>query len=143
MPRSAPPQLPRTSRDGAAAVYVPACINRIFGRPERAADRPSLQEALVEVSRRAGAPLWIPADGAGSCCGVPWSSKGFARGNAYKAGELVERLWRWSDGGELPVVIDASSCTHGIAEPPEGALEGETAERHAALRIVDSVAWLA
>ena len=143
MPRSAPPQLPFTSREGAAAVYVPACINRIFGRPDGAADRPSLQEALVEVSRRAGTPLWIPDEVAGSCCGVPWSSKGFARGNAHKVGELVERLWRWSDGGALPVVIDASSCTHGIADPPEGALQGEVAERHAALRIVDSVAWLA
>ncbi len=36
-------------------------------------------EALVEVSRRAGLPVWIPEDSPGSCCGLPWSSKGFAR----------------------------------------------------------------
>ncbi len=35
-------------------------------------------EALVEVSARAGLPVWIPEDVAGSCCGLPWSSKGFA-----------------------------------------------------------------
>jgi D-lactate dehydrogenase len=143
MPPPAAPGMPFTTREGASAVYVPACINRIFGRPEEAEDGPSLPEALVEVSRRAGAPLWIPPGVEGSCCGVPWSSKGFAQGNAEKVTELVARLWRWSGGGELPVVIDASSCSHGIADPPEGALSGEAAERHAKLRIVDSVAWLA
>ena len=29
---------------------------------------------------RAGLPVWIPPDVAGSCCGLPWSSKGYARG---------------------------------------------------------------
>ncbi|KAA0272595.1 MAG: FAD-binding oxidoreductase, partial [Acidobacteria bacterium] len=32
MPPPAPPGLPPTVREGAAAVYLPACINRIFGR---------------------------------------------------------------------------------------------------------------
>jgi D-lactate dehydrogenase len=31
LPRAAPPKLPATSREGTAAVYLPACINRIFG----------------------------------------------------------------------------------------------------------------
>jgi D-lactate dehydrogenase len=143
MPPAAPPGLPYTTREGAAAVYVPACINRIFGRPESAEGGPSLPEALVEVSRRAGVPLWIPPDVAGSCCGVPWSSKGYARGNAEKVTEMVNRLWRWTGGGELPVVIDASSCSHGVADPPEGSLSDQTTERHGKLEIVDSVAWLA
>ncbi len=33
MPPPAPAKLPATTRDGAAAVYMPACVNRIFGRP--------------------------------------------------------------------------------------------------------------
>ena len=32
MPPPAPPTLPATARAGAAAVYMPACVNRIFGR---------------------------------------------------------------------------------------------------------------
>ena len=32
MPHAAPADLPKTRRDGAAAAYFPACINRIFGR---------------------------------------------------------------------------------------------------------------
>ena len=71
----------RRAREGAAAVYLPACINRIFGRARGAARRgPSLAEALVAVSARAGLPVWIPPDVAGHCCATPWSSKGYAGG---------------------------------------------------------------
>ncbi|MGI8461840.1 MAG: heterodisulfide reductase-related iron-sulfur binding cluster, partial [Solirubrobacterales bacterium] len=142
MPHSASGKLPETSRSGAAAVYFPACINRIFASAgangDRAADLPA---ALVEVSRRAGLPLWIPPDVAGRCCAVPWSSKGLGLGHARMAAATAEALWRWSDGGELPVVIDASSCTHGVAEEIAEALGEEARERHAKLEVIDSVTW--
>ena len=55
MPRPAPARLPRDRRDGAAAVYLPACVNRIFGRARGdGGRRPGLPEALVAVSARAG-----------------------------------------------------------------------------------------
>jgi D-lactate dehydrogenase len=54
---------------------------------------------------------------------------------------MVERLWRWSGEGELPVAIDAASCTHAVAEPGEGVLTEENAGRLAGLTILDSVAW--
>jgi len=135
LPQPASAQLPTTTREGAAAVYVPSCTNRIFGSSG------NLAEALVEVSRRAGAPVWIPDEVAGSCCGLPWGSKGFAQGQRHKANEMVERLWRWSDEGELPVVIDAASCTHSIAEPGDGVLGEENTARLAELDLLDSVAW--
>src|SRR5262245_28352142 len=75
MPPPAPARLPRTSREGAAAVYMPACVNRIFGPPRGDGSRKHLPEALVEVSARAGMPVWIPGDAAGHCCSVPWTSK--------------------------------------------------------------------
>jgi D-lactate dehydrogenase len=141
MPRSAPARLPETQREGASAVYFPACINRIFGRPASDGDGPTVPEAMVEVSGRAGVPLWIPDDAGGKCCAMPWSSKGFAEGHAYKANELIERFWEWSGRGELPVVIDASSCTHSVAESAE-ALSEENQERRTKLTVLDSIAWL-
>jgi D-lactate dehydrogenase len=117
----------------AAAVYVPSCTNRIFGG--------NPVQALVEVSARAGKPVVIPDDVAGSCCGLPWSSKGFDAAHKHKANEMVEQLWRWSGEGQLPVVIDAASCTGAIAEPGEGVLTEENAGRLAGMEIVDSVAW--
>jgi D-lactate dehydrogenase len=117
----------------AVAVYVPSCTNRIFGG--------NPVEALVEVSARAGMPVWIPDGVAGSCCGLPFGSKGFADAQRHKANEMVERLWEWSEEGRMPVVIDAASCTQAIAEPGEGVLSEENAERLAKLEILDSVAW--
>jgi D-lactate dehydrogenase len=109
LPRDAPPpapSLPRTMRKGAAAVYMPACINRIFG--------PSLPDALVRVSARAGMPVWIPDDVAGHCCGVPFGSKGYTDAEESMRSKTTAAIERWTDGGRLPLVIDASSCTHGL-----------------------------
>ena len=130
MPPPAPAKMPRTSRDGAAAVYMPACINRIFGSADGGL---SLHEAMVAVSVRAGMPVWIPDDVAGKCCSVPWSSKGYTEGAKLMADRTTEALWRWSGEGELPVVVDASSCSHGLAE--------EARERHPELEVLDSIAW--
>jgi D-lactate dehydrogenase len=152
LPPAASGTLPPTSREGATAVYAPSCTNRIFG--PTAADgtqngdidrfesrRPSVIEALVEVSRRVGLPVWIPDGVAGSCCGLPWSSKGFGDAHGHKANEMVERLWAWSGEGALPVVIDAASCTQSVTDPGEGVLSEENAGRLAQLEILDSVAW--
>jgi len=145
--------MPHTSRERATAVYVPSCTNRIFGP---AADGPipvdmrrfsahrrrfGVVEALVEVSHRAGLPVWIPDEIAGSCCGHPWSSKGFADAHRHKANEMVACLWQWSGEGALPVVIDATSCTQAVAEPGAGVLSEENATRFADLEILDSIAW--
>ncbi len=132
MPPPAPAELPRTSRDGAAAVYMPACVNRIFGPSAQDGGLP-LPEAMVAVSARAGMPVWIPDDVAGKCCSVPWASKGYTEGAELMADRTVEALWLWTGEGELPAVIDASSCSHGLAE--------EAKERHPELEILDSVAW--
>jgi D-lactate dehydrogenase len=78
-------------------------------------------------------PVWIPDDVAGRCCATPWTSKGFERGAEHAANNTVQALWRWSGEGELPVVVDASSCTHGLTDA--------AAERHPELELVDSIAW--
>ena len=80
-PHAAGP-VPKTQRAGAKAIYFPACISRVMGRlPGEPRDR-SLMEVTVELGRRAGVPLHIPADAAGTCCGTPFSSKGFSSAHA-------------------------------------------------------------
>ena len=141
MPPPAPARLPHTVAAEAAAVYLPACVNRIFGNSRDGAGEPTLPEALVEVSRRAGRPLWIPPDAAGHCCATPWSSKGYRRGQEYMARHTAGALWRWSDGGRLPVVIDASSCAHGLAQDVGPALDEKARERFDQIEILDSTVW--
>jgi D-lactate dehydrogenase len=144
LPAPAPARLPSTARDGAAAVYLPACINRIFGRPAGGVDagEPSLPQALVDVSARAGLAVWIPPDAAGHCCATPWSSKGYRRGQDHMAAKTAAALWRWSEGGELPVVIDASSCAQGLIEELAPRLSDAERERFAQIEVLDSISWV-
>jgi D-lactate dehydrogenase len=131
-PRPAPARLPPTTAAGAAAVYLPSCLNRIFGNGRGEPATPTLVQAMVAISARAGTPVWIPDDVAGHCCGEPWSSKGYRDGHAHIAAHTATALWRWSEGGRLPVVIDASSCTHAVVEALE--VDG--------IQVLDSVAWV-
>jgi D-lactate dehydrogenase len=140
MPRAAK-LLPQTTRDGAAAVYFPACINRMFGRDPDCRDSMSLPQALLLVSQRAGRPLWIPPDVSGLCCATPFSSKGYARAHGYMAAQIAEAFWRWSDGGTLPIVIDAASCTHGLVMELRDSLDAEQRERFMKIRMLDATQW--
>jgi D-lactate dehydrogenase len=133
--------LPRTSAAGARAIYFPACVVRIFGRIDGEPERPSAPEALVEVARRAGVPVHIPEDISGACCSTPWHSKGFHQGDVEMANRTVERLWRWTDGGRLPVVVEGSSCTQGI-RTSRHLLTPERQKRLDAMRILDSVEFV-
>jgi D-lactate dehydrogenase len=120
-------------------------VNRIFGRDPDARDADpagpaSIQAALVAVSLRAGKPLWIPSGVTGTCCGTPWVSKGYRSGAEWMAERTTDELWRWSEEGALPVVIDASSCTHGLLESTD-LLSEQNTERLAAITILDSISW--
>ena len=129
MPHAAPAELPATRREGAAAAYFPACINRIFGRDNTKPASPALPETFVALSERAGKPLWIPDDVRGLCCSTPWSSKGYKRGQTWMSEQMSDALWRWSDGGKLPVVVDAASCTLGLKDDILEHLDDERKDR--------------
>ena len=141
MPAAAKPRLPQTPREGVAAVYFTSCVNRIFGRTTGQGRKPTLQEALIALSARAGLPLWLPEDIRGRCCATIWHSKGYVEGNKIMANRVAESLWRWSDGGRLPIVCDASSCSLGLASEIVEHLTAENRSRHARLTILDSIAW--
>ncbi|MGX2992862.1 FAD-binding and (Fe-S)-binding domain-containing protein [Streptomyces sp. JNUCC 64] len=147
LPGAAPRRLPRTPRAGASAVYYPACVNRIFGSsgegPPGGRRGPSLPEAVVAVSARAGRPVWIPRDVSGTCCATIWHSKGYAAGNALMANRVVEAAWGWTEGGRLPLVVDASSCALGLADEVVPYLTPGNRELHRELTVVDSVVWAA
>jgi len=142
MPTAAKAHLPKTSREGAAAVYFTACVNRIFGRMRGQEHKVSLQDAMVILSARAGMPLWIPEDIAGRCCATIWHSKGYREGNVAMANQIAEALWRWSDEGRLPILCDASSCSLGITSEIVTHLTPKNRAWHAQLAIFDSVAWV-
>ncbi|OSC74278.1 FAD-binding oxidoreductase [Streptomyces sp. BF-3] len=145
IPGAAARKLPDTARVGASAVYYPACVNRIFAGPDDGGAGPalSLAEAVVAVSARAGKPVWIPEDVTGTCCATIWHSKGYDAGNRIMANRIVEAAWGWTAGGTLPLVVDASSCTLGIAEEVVPYLTEDNRALHRELTVVDSLVWAA
>ncbi len=105
-----PRRLPRTEPAGASFVYFPSCISRTMGVPARGA--PSLAETLVEVARRAGVRVWIPGDAKGHCCGMPFGSTGYTEAFKATLHRTLAFMGTWTRQGELPVVIDMTSCAY-------------------------------
>ncbi len=141
MPRAAKSFRPGTAPREADAVYFPSCISRTMGALPGEPVEMSLVEAVVTVAGRAGIALLVPDDAKGTCCGVPFSSKGYVEAHAVAVNRAVERFWRWSAGGRLSVVVDTSPCTLGLL----GAREALTADNRTkldALKIVDAVEFV-
>jgi D-lactate dehydrogenase len=142
MPAAAPRRRPATSREDARAVYFLSCVSRTMGHLPGEPQGASLPETMVTLAARAGCPLWIPDEVDGHCCGVPFSSKGYVDAHRIVVNRTIERLWQWSDGGRLPVVIDTSPCTYGLRTCRE-ALDAVSQKRFDALTLVDSVEFAA
>ncbi|HYK88224.1 MAG TPA: FAD-binding and (Fe-S)-binding domain-containing protein [Acidobacteriota bacterium] len=134
MPRAAR-SLPVTSREGARALYFPTCITRVFGPFP---GEPSVAELVVAVAARAGTPVWIPPKVKGTCCGMPFSSKGYKKASARCVNSAIERLWDWSRQGSLPVVLDTSPCAYTLKNCRDS-LNEPNRKRFDSLRILDSI----
>ncbi|MCE1203585.1 MAG: FAD-binding oxidoreductase [Holophagaceae bacterium] len=140
MPKAAKAPLPVTSLEGAQAIYFPACISRMMGHLPGEPEELSLVEALVKVSSRAGVPVHIPLDVEGTCCGVPFSSKGFDLAHKYTVNHAIEKFWEWSQEGRLSIVMDTSPCTYGVVTS-RSYLTPENQAKFDKLKIIDSTAF--
>ncbi len=138
MPRPRRGKLPVRPSQSADAVYFPACISRMMGALPGEDQETSVMQALLNVADRAGIKLYVPSDIQGNCCGVPFSSKGFEAAHSVAVDHTIENFFRWSNGGELPIVVDTSPCTYGLktARPH---LSPENQAKFDKLTIVDSV----
>ncbi len=133
--------IPRTKKENARAVYFPACISRIMGRMPGESRDMSLMEVTLELAQRAGVLVYIPSNVAGTCCGMPFSSKGFTRAHAIAANRAVERFWRWSDKGKLSIVIDTSPCAYSL-KTSRPYLTSENQKRFDRLIFLDAIEFV-
>ena len=130
--RRARPAPPASSGEP-EAVYLPACVNAMFGPAGGGAGVQAAVEALCE---RAGVTLLVPEGVDALCCGTPWSSKGLATGLAVVRERTLAALRAATRDGELPVICDAVSCTEGIVH----ALEDDLGSP---LTVIDAVEFVA
>ncbi len=118
----------------AAAVYFPACVNTMFGA---ASGGDGIQAAFDKLCCAAGVSLVLPDRIDSLCCSTPWASKGITSGAASMRSRVRESLLTVSDGGRLPIVCDASSCTEGLHAAAAADELGPE------LRVIDAVTFVA
>ena len=138
MPHARRGSLPSRPREGAIAVYFPACISRMMGALPGEPTDTNVMQAFLNVADLAGVKVSVPSDIEGNCCGVPFSSKGFQAAHDCAVDRTIANFWKWSNGGEIPVVVDTSPCTYGLRTAREH-LSPENQARFDKLKIMDSV----
>lgn len=95
----------------AKAVWVPSCVSAIFGAPEK---KGGATDALLYICQKAGVKLTIPAKIDRLCCSTLWASKGLKDGAAEMHEIVTDIVSPSTNGGSLPIICEASSCSHGI-----------------------------
>ncbi len=91
-------------------VYFPSCISRNMG-PDRAdCERRPEMEIIARLLAKANFRVLFPAELAKLCCGMAFSSKGFAEEAAAKAAELNAALLAVTENGRYPVLSETSPC---------------------------------
>lgn len=123
-----------------SAVLFNACISRMMGA-DKESDESSV-DVLVRVSKRAGVDILVPKDLSGTCCGQIYSSKGFNDAYRFTVNQTIEKLWKWSNEGCLPIVMDTTSCTSSILHSRPYLTELNQA-RFDKIKIVDIIEFLA
>ena len=80
-------------------VFLPSCMNEIFGERQLT--------NLLALTKECGVELSVPAEATGFCCGTPFSSKGLVE--ASRSREQQNAILFAGFEGKT-VVIDGSSC---------------------------------
>jgi D-lactate dehydrogenase len=93
------------------ALYLPSCVNAMFGP---GGDGPGVQSSLEQLCARVGIRLAVPSEIDSLCCGTPWSSKGLPAGEQAMHDLVTGVVGAARTTGTLVVISDASSCTEGF-----------------------------
>jgi glycerol-3-phosphate dehydrogenase subunit C len=105
-------------------VYFPSCINRSMGKTDfQKADDLQLTELTYQLLVRAGFTIIYPKNLNSHCCGMPFSSKGFAEANHAQSESLEKDLMKVSENGKYPILYDMSPCFYHSNEEFSNALK--------------------
>jgi D-lactate dehydrogenase len=106
------PERQDATATGDPVVYFPACAGRIFGANH--SGEPTQPEVITTLLARAGYALRLPAGADSLCCGKMLDSKGMTEEADAMAEAVAQALLAAADdgqGGQYPVIMDASTCT--------------------------------
>jgi len=97
-------------------VYFPSCINRSMGKSRDYHHEMQLSAKIVELLNKVGYEVIYPENLNNLCCGMAFSSKGYAEAGKKKSDELEAALLKASRNGEYPVLCDMSPCLYTMKE---------------------------
>ncbi len=123
------PDMPGTEK----VVYFPSCISRAMGD--------DIALIFKKICLKSNISPLIPTDIVGSCCGQIFASKGFSPAYTFKANEAIEKAWKWSEGGQWPLVMDLTSCSQYL-QNCRPYLDPENQHRFDRLRFLDSIEFI-
>ena len=129
----------------AEVVFFASCMGELF-EPCGGDAAPGPARSFLELCARAGVAVRLPENLSSLCCGTVWRSKGLVDGAAAMAVRTASALLVATENGRLPVVCEASSCTHGLhtlQHDLEVGGEPELAEKVAVLTVIDSSRFVA
>jgi len=118
-------------------VYFPTCISRTMGGTVGK----SIAEAFLSVAKKANLNIVIP-DAQGHCCGQAFSSKGFSDAYQFTANQSIESIWQWTEQGQIPVIVDVTSCTYTF-QNSRNYLTAENQQKFDKIIFLDSIDFLA
>ena len=101
----------------------------------------NIMETFMSICNKSGIDVVVMDNVSGSCCSQIFSSKGFNDAYRFTANDIVDRLWKTSREGSLPVVIDVSSCAYTLHNI-RPILNEENKNKFDQLTILDSVDFL-
>jgi D-lactate dehydrogenase len=110
-------------RSARKAVYFPSCINRSMGLSKIHNEDSQLTSKMVQLLHKGGYEVIYPENLTNLCCGMAFSSKGYAAAGKKKSDELEAALMKASNNGEYPVVCDMSPCLYTMRENMEPGLK--------------------
>ncbi|MFT5675779.1 MAG: D-lactate dehydrogenase [Paraglaciecola sp.] len=98
------------AKNNRKVVYMPSCASRTMGQQADNKDQRPLTEVTISLIKKAGFEIIIPKELSEQCCGMPYDSKGMTALAEQKSQQLEEVLWRASEQGKWPILMDTSPC---------------------------------
>ncbi|RZK41755.1 MAG: FAD-binding oxidoreductase [Pedobacter sp.] len=127
------------SKNVPSVVYYPTCISRTMGGAVEG--NKNIVDTFISISNKAGVGFLLPKTIEGTCCGQIFSSKGFSSAYQHTVNDTIARMWEWSNQGQMPIVLDITSCTLTLQDCGH-ALTPENKIKFDAMKIIDSVDYV-
>ncbi|MBL0300795.1 MAG: FAD-binding oxidoreductase [Cytophagaceae bacterium] len=120
-------------------IYFPSCISRMMGTYKN--QPKNILETFYSICEKANISIKVLNEIENSCCSQIFSSKGFKNAYDFTANSTFEKMWKSSESGKYPIVIDVTSCQYTLKNILP-VLSPENKKNFHKLKILDSVEFI-